>query len=614
MNLNKRKSILICIDMAVILIISILTALILPEFSSFAVRNELIALKIAFNTVFLLGSRFAIGVYRSIWRYADAYSYIRLIFSDIIASLLMFTLGRLIPNINPGAAYIAITNSFVLLATLSSRFAYQIIYAKRNSHKEASSTSYAKIKKVAIVGAGNVGSALSAELQRNPRSNYIPYCFIDTDKNKIGNSINGVVVYPENERILNHLKSGVVDEIVIALPDADSEHKTEIYEKYRKIGLPIMTYDYPVGSISNTDKRSLREFKIEDLLFRESIKLDKNRARSYYRDKVILVTGGGGSIGSELCRQIAKCSPSKLIIVDIYENNAYEIQQELIRKYDRELDLDVIIASVRDRDRIEQIFSLYRPQVVFHAAAHKHVPLMEDSPMEAIKNNVFGTKNVADMAENYGCEKFVLISTDKAVNPTNIMGASKRLCEMIIQCRTDNPTAFTAVRFGNVLGSNGSVIPLFKRQIESGGPVTLTDKRIIRYFMTISEAVALVMEAGVFAEDGELFVLDMGKPVKILDLAEKLIQLSGFEPYKDIDIQEIGLRPGEKLYEELLIKNEGAELGKTENELIFIEHDKAKTREEVNAMLLELRQAADANDIAEAFAAIRDTVPTYHTK
>ena len=294
MKLNKRKILLILIDLAIIVLISILTAFILPQTSSVSIKSSFIVLKIAFNTALLLGCRFILGAYRSIWRYADSYSYIKLIASDIIASLLMFVLGRFIQNINPGAAYIAITNTFILLATLTSRFSYQIIYAKRNTYKEASG-SKTKKKKVAIIGAGNVGAALASELQRNPKSNYIPYCFIDKDKNKIGNSINGVIVYPESEKILNHLKNGAVNEIVIALPDADSDHKTLIYEKYRKLGLPIMTYDYPVGSVSSTDQRSLREFKIEDLLFRDSIKLDKKRARAYYNNKVILVTGGGGS-------------------------------------------------------------------------------------------------------------------------------------------------------------------------------------------------------------------------------------------------------------------------------------------------------------------------------
>jgi len=329
----------------------------------------------------------------------------------------------------------------------------------------------------------------------------------------------------------------------------------------------------------------------------------------------VLVTGGGGSIGSELCRQIAKLSPARLIIFDIYENNAYDIQQELIRRHGAKLNLSVEIGSVRERARLEAVFAHYRPEIVFHAAAHKHVPLMEHSNQEAIKNNCLGTYNTADMAEKYGAKKFILVSTDKAVNPTNVMGASKRVCEMIVQCRTDSETAFAAVRFGNVLGSNGSVIPLFRRQIEAGGPITITDKRIIRYFMTIPEASGLVMQAGAMAKRGELFVLDMGKPVRILDLAENMVRLSGLVPYRDIDIVETGLRPGEKLYEELLIKTET--LDKTENNMIFIEKDTPYTRAEVEEKL-EILRAAIADHHGEIAAeavteAMKQVVPTFHS-
>ena len=362
----------------------------------------------------------------------------------------------------------------------------------------------------------------------------------------------------------------------------------------------VRIYDTPIrditenGTHEENSKRIIRDFQIEDLLFRTPLKLDGDILTSFYSGKTILVTGGGGSIGSELCRQIAALEPSQLIIFDIYENNAYDIQQELLRKYAGSLDLRVEIGSVRDRARVENIFERYKPDIVFHAAAHKHVPLMEVSGGEAIKNNVIGTKNVADMAEKYDTAKFILISTDKAVNPTNIMGASKRLCEMIVQSRNDSRTSFAAVRFGNVLGSNGSVIPLFKRQIASGGPITITDKRIIRYFMTIPEASQLVMTAGAMAKSGELFVLDMGKPIRIYDLAVNMIKLSGLEPNLDIKIKEIGLRPGEKLYEELLIKTET--LTKTENDLIFIEHDAPMTRAEMSDILDRLAKAIEAAD------------------
>ena len=360
------------------------------------------------------------------------------------------------------------------------------------------------------------------------------------------------------------------------------------------------------------DKTLVRDFTIEDLLFRQPIEMDEKLVCDYYTDKTVIVTGGGGSIGSELCRQIAKCLPEKLIIFDIYENNAYDIQQELTRKYP-ELDLCVEIGSVRDVDRLDCVFAHYRPDVVFHAAAHKHVPLMEHSNAEAVKNNVFGTYNTANAAEKYGVEKFILVSTDKAVNPTNVMGASKRMCEMLIQCRIDSKTSFAAVRFGNVLGSNGSVIPLFKRQIAEGGPVTIADKRIVRYFMTIPEASSLVLTAGAMAEKGELFVLDMGKPVKIYDLAMNVIRLMGYEPGIDIEVKEMGLRPGEKLYEELLIKTE--DLSKTENDMIFIEKDTPYTRAQVEEKLVILKNAVESakNEIAAVSvkAAMKQVVPTF---
>ncbi|MBR5818277.1 MAG: polysaccharide biosynthesis protein, partial [Clostridia bacterium] len=340
-----------------------------------------------------------------------------------------------------------------------------------------------------------------------------------------------------------------------------------------------------------------------------------NETVLFYKDKTVLVTGGGGSIGSEIARLVAKCQPKKLIIVDIYENNAYDIQQELRRTWGDSLSLEVEIASVRDRARLDAIFAYYRPDVVFHAAAHKHVPLMEHSNCEAVKNNVLGTYNTADMAEKYGVKKFILISTDKAVNPTNVMGASKRMCEMVVQSRNNSDTVFAAVRFGNVLGSNGSVIPLFKRQIENGGPVTVTDKRIIRYFMTIPEASGLVMQAGAMARCGELFVLDMGKPVKIIDLATNMIKLSGYNPYIDIDIVETGLRPGEKLYEELLIKTE--KLDKTENNLIFIERDTPLSREEVDRKIARLTDAVKRceSEIGAPYITevMKEEIPTFRS-
>ena len=356
-------------------------------------------------------------------------------------------------------------------------------------------------------------------------------------------------------------------------------------------------------------------FSPEQLLFRRERSVLDTTALSFYKDKVVLITGGGGSIGSEIARQVAECGPKRLVILDVYENNAYDLQQELIEKHGDTLDLAVEIGSVRDEARLDAIFSYHRPEVVFHAAAHKHVPLMERSGSEAVKNNCFGTYNTANVAEKYGAEKFILISTDKAVNPTSVMGASKRVCEMIVECRRDSNTAFSAVRFGNVLGSNGSVIPLFKRQIAAGGPVTVTDKRMLRYFMTIPEAAGLVMQAGAKAVSGELFVLDMGQPVSIYELALSMIRLAGLEPYVDIDVKETGLRPGEKLCEDLLISTEN--LTKTENDMIFIEQDVAYTREEIDEKLRILADAVKESE-GDIFSpkiseAMKTVVPTFRT-
>lgn len=556
--------------------------------------------------------RFILLVYRAIWRYANSNVYLHLIISDFLSFITYALLGYIIKPINPGFAYSILTVCLICLATIMSRIIYQVYYSQvQRSWDICNMTDDQMVKKVVIIGAGNTGSALAEEFKRNPLSKREVCFFIDVDRNKIGNLINGLPVVQEGEEALKMIKDAKVEEIIVAVPDSDSANKQKLYDYYRQTALPVRIYDHNIEGSSIEGR--IRDFEVEDLLFREPIEINNELTYNYYRNKRILVTGGGGSIGSELCRQLVKLQPQKLVILDIYENNAYDIQQELLRKYGKELDMEVVIASVRDIQRINEVFEMYRPEIVFHAAAHKHVPLMEDSGCEAIKNNVFGTFNVANAAERYGVEKFVLISTDKAVNPTNIMGASKRLCEMIIQCRDDSKTKFTAVRFGNVLGSNGSVIPLFKKQIKSGGPVTITDKRIIRYFMTIPEAVGLVMEAGAIAKAGQLFVLNMGKPVSILRLAETMIELMGFVPYKDIEIKEIGLRPGEKLYEELLMANES--LSSTDNEMIFIEKDTPFTREQIANKLEILSASLDSSYKRGHYAAVREalraTVPTY---
>lgn len=557
--------------------------------------------------------RSLLGVYQSVWRYTNTMAYIKMMASDALAAMLTLVLSAVI-GIYQGVLHIATVAAFNALLTLFSRFIYRLAY--RHINHSRSDTEAHKIP-VAIIGAGQLGALLAEELTYNKRSNYKPLFFIDKDKAKAGGRVAGLKVYYENENIIDFIKDRAVSEIFVAIDGLDNETTAQIYDFYKQTSCKIKIYDTAVRGYYSGDvgtRRAIREFSIEDLLFRKTLKINDQRTKSFYEGKTILVTGGGGSIGSELCRQIAKCYPKKLIILDIYENNAYEIQQELSRKYGSRLDLAVEIASVRDRVRLDCIFAHYRPNIVFHAAAHKHVPLMEHSGCEAVKNNIFGTYNTADMAEKYECEKFILVSTDKAVNPTNIMGASKRMCEMVVQCRKDSKTSFAAVRFGNVLGSNGSVIPLFKNQIAAGGPVTITDKRIIRYFMTIPEASQLVMEAGAMAKSGELFVLDMGKPVKIYDLAVNMIKLSGYEPEVDIKIEEIGLRPGEKLYEELLIKTE--DLDKTDNNMIFIERDAPLSRNEVEDKLSMLKAVVEEtqSEIAspKVKAAMKKAVPTFH--
>lgn len=616
MKLSKRKIELMLVDIAIIICVYYMTALVgILRLHSIVLNGELNLTRLAALVIMLMTGRILCGVYRNVWRYANIETYLTIMVSDFISNLILMLIGRVWFAVNLGIGVHMIVAMAILLVTLLSRYCYQLLYAYRskNADKTIEGNSINQIYKaeVAIVGAGNVGATLADEFFRNPRSRYVPVCFIDTDPEKIGQTVNGVPIYSEDDSTANLLKRMKVQEVIIALPDLTVERKQRLYERYRRTGCSVKIYDYPSGTEEkSTAKRTLRDFRIEDLLFRDPIEVENPETKAFYAGKTVLVTGGGGSIGSELCRQIAALQPKKLVILDIYENNAYDVQQELIRKYGDKLNLEVIIASVRDVERLEHIFRDLRPEIVFHAAAHKHVPLMEHSGVEALKNNVLGTYNVAEMSEKYGVEKFLLISTDKAVNPTNVMGASKRLCEMVIQCRENSKTEFTAVRFGNVLGSNGSVIPLFKRQIEAGGPVTLTDKRIIRYFMTIPEAVQLVMVTCAMAHNGELFVLDMGKPVKILDLAENMIRLSGFTPYKDIDIVEIGLRPGEKLYEELLMKTE--ELDKTSNDMIFIERDKGLPREEVERKLDLVRQAIETEEQSAVLEVIRKTVPTYH--
>ncbi len=582
---NRRTTLLFLIDILLFTSVYLFTMFLAELTPGRTINLVIFFLNYAFSIVLCMGARIAVGLYTNVWRYANTAAYCKIIFVDAISGIATLLITRFVPKIWYGLWEIVSLFSITCVITLASRFLYQLYY--RYLEIGSGNSDGAQVKErigVAIVGAGQTGSLLAEELLCSSHSLYRPVMFIDSDDCKVGGTVSGIKVYSEEEAP-SFFKKLAVKEIIIALPGTKGSAQKRIIDLYSQTGYKVKIYDFPIGNEQpNAEaKRIIRDISIDDILFRKKIDVVDTDAADYYKGKTVLVTGGGGSIGSELCRQIARCEPRRLVILDIYENNAYDIQQELARKYAGKLDLAVEIASVRDKERLDAVFAYYRPEVVFHAAAHKHVPLMEHSNAEAIKNNVFGTKNTADVAEKYGVEKFVLISTDKAVNPTNVMGASKRMCEMVINCRRDSKTEFCAVRFGNVLGSNGSVVPLFKRQIDEGGPVTLTDKRVVRYFMTIPEAAGLVVQAGVMAKRGTLFVLDMGDPVKILGLAETIIKLSGLTPYVDIDIVEIGLRPGEKLYEELLIKREN--LTKTDNDLIFIEEETPFTREEVNEKL-----------------------------
>ncbi len=559
-------------------------------------------------------ARFILGVYSNVWRYANSKAFIYVVVADGFAAIVTISISITVKYLRTAIFGWSLVALFLAvdIATLFARFFYQTLYKHYSKYGEDGLNS--NQIRVAIIGAGRVGALLAEELIYNKDSHYYPICFVDTNPNKIGKRLLGVMVYADNEAIIAKLKELRIQEIFIALPGVSGERAKELLDFYSRTGCKVKIYDFPMRNPTDTgSRRVVREIKIEDLLFRNAIDVKDSATVAFYANKTILVTGGGGSIGSELCRQIAKCSPKQLIIFDIYENNAYDIQQELLRNHSG-LNLAVEIGSVRDRARLNAVFANYKPDIVFHAAAHKHVPLMEHSNCEAIKNNVMGTYNTADMAEKHGVKKFILISTDKAVNPTNVMGASKRLCEMIVQCRQDSSCVFSAVRFGNVLGSNGSVIPLFRNQIAAGGPITITDRRIIRYFMTIPEASGLVMQAGAMAGSGDLFVLDMGKPIKIIELAESIIKLSNLRPYIDIDIVETGLRPGEKLYEELLIKTEN--LTKTPNNLIFIEHDAPLSREAVDGKLKLLNEAVAAAENELGAKSIKDAmkqaVPTFH--
>ena len=545
-------------------------------------------------------------LYQSVWRYASANELIKVAIAVVIEGVLQLIVFICF-DVRVPRSYYLFYITILGIGAAGIRFSYRflrILKARQLSLRFGDNR-----KNIMIVGAGSAGNSILKEIETSSYLTMHVCCLIDDNKGCQGKSMRGVPIVGGREDIPEAVITYEIDEIIIAIPSASRSEIKKIVEICKETGCKIQMvpgiYQLINGDVSISQ---LREVDIEDLLGREPVKINVDEIIGYIEGKTVLVTGGGGSIGSELCRQLAAHNPKRIVIVDIYENNAYDIQQELKQKFPK-LDLVVLIASVRNEERIDQIFEEYRPEIVYHAAAHKHVPLMEDSPGEAIKNNVFGTLKTAKAADKYGAEKFVLVSTDKAVNPTNIMGASKRMCEMVVQMMNEqSKTDFVAVRFGNVLGSNGSVIPLFKKQIMAGGPVTVTDPNIIRYFMTIPEAVSLILQAGAYAKGGEIFVLDMGEPVKILDLAENLIKLSGFRVGEDIEIVFTGLRPGEKMYEELLMDEEG--LKDTANALIHIGKPIEFNKDEFTRKLDELQTISEDHP-EKVKKAVGEIVTTY---
>ena len=626
-NFRIRKRVLALADAFIVVVAGLFANFPLPLIANPIDRAALFS--ISFLSVILcFSSLLFFGAYNKLWRYlnrSDFYSCAKGIFAGIIVTHLFFFLTQGVLHWQ-----------FALLQALIASFGVCAFrYMFRNAFISIAESSRREAKKIRtmIIGAGNAtkllldeikSSSMEAEkgIATSPSAQIFPVCLIDDDRNKLGKPYEDILVAGGTNDIPKIAKHEHIEQILFCIPSCPPKDRQSILDQCSKTGLPVKVLPF-VGTLLDTSNvgdgstnfaTQIRDIKVEDLLGRDPIKFDNKDVRAYIENKVCMVTGGGGSIGSELVRQIAKYNPKQIIIVDIYENNAYEIQQELVMEYGKSLNLVTLIASVRDYFRMNQIFKKYNPEVVFHAAAHKHVPLMENNPMEAIKNNVIGTFNIATLAMFNNVKKFVMISTDKAVNPTNVMGASKRCCEMIVRfmsMQKDSNTEFVVTRFGNVLGSNGSVIPLFKRQIEQGKPVTVTHPDIIRYFMTIPEAVSLVLEAASIAHGGEIFVLDMGQPVKIVTLAENLIRMYGKVPYKDVQIKFTGLRPGEKIKEELLMNEEG--LKKTKNKLIFIgKQIDIDTSKFIND-LWKLKSAASENDDAIAISTLHEIVPTFTT-
>lgn len=607
-QLNIRRIFLVSFD-----VISIIIA----AYGSLLLRfNGPIESQYLHRVNILIGSMILIGLaifitfrlYHSLWQFASIIELKNIIFASIMSAIANILICELTGNPLPRSCYFIYFLLLVLMVG-GSRFIYRFIRLYAARHNIRGRKEQRPLEKVMIIGAGVAGEKVYKEILGSKSIYKEVICFIDDEPSKWNRTIHGVSIYGGRDKIIEAVNKYKIEEIMVAMPSASKRDLIDIFNicKETKCKLKKLPgiYQFINEDVHISD---LKEVEIQELLGRDPIKVNLADIMGYVTDKVVMVTGGGGSIGSELCRQIAANKPKQLIIVDIYENNAYNIQLELKHNYP-ELNLETLIASVRNEVKVNKLFEIYHPDIVYHAAAHKHVPLMEDSPNEAIKNNVFGTLNVARAADKYNAQKFILISTDKAVNPTNVMGATKRLCEMIVQTYNKrSQTEYVAVRFGNVLGSNGSVIPIFKRQIKEGGPVTVTHPDIIRYFMTIPEAVSLVLQAGAYAKGGEIFILDMGEPVRIADMAKNLIKLSGYEPDVDIKIEYTGLRPGEKLYEELLMEEEG--LQDTPNHMIHIGKSIEMNEDTFVERLINLKEAAygETDDIRSL---IKELVPTY---
>ncbi len=619
-KMNIRKIVLMFADAFIVFVSGALTSFVLSFFwlnPMYDSSRKSLIIYLLLNVLMCFFTLYVSGAYNKLWRYFDAKDYLSCAVGMSIGSGLTVLLAITF-NAQPRWQYIAISFVISTLGIILFRFIFRQTFLTIS----VDGKKYQK-QRTMIIGAGKACRMILSEIKnaqtdpKNPAHKYEPVCLIDDDPDKQGTSIMGIPVRGTTKEIIKWCKNEAIDLIILAIPSLEDKKRKKILDIASETSCKIKIIPYLTEMLSDGNEPTqiiskAQDIKIEDLLGREPVTFDSKDVKAYISGKVCMVTGGGGSIGSELVRQIVKYSPKQIIIVDIYENNAYEIQQELYMDYGKDINLVTLIASVRDYDKMNLIFKTYRPNIVFHAAAHKHVPLMETVPEEAVKNNIFGTFNCATLAEYYNVEKFVMISTDKAVNPTNVMGATKRCCEMIIQYMAQNytNTDFITTRFGNVLGSNGSVIPLFKKQIETGKPVTVTHKDIIRYFMTIPEAVSLVLQAGAMAHGGEIFVLDMGEPVKIVTLAENLIRLYGKVPYQDVEIKFTGLRPGEKLYEELLMSEEG--LKETANKKIFIGNQIKIEPEVFLGKLQELKEAATANNSELTLKLLGDIVPTFH--